>query len=76
MRSGIGVAGEEVATITPNSTLSLTVDDGIKCPLLANKRSSDHLRATSGLAPTADIRVAPFVACALLHRHPCRPFLG
>ena len=28
MRSGIGVAGEEVATITPNSTLSLTVDDG------------------------------------------------
>ena len=35
MRSGIGVAGEEVATITPNSTLSLTVDDGIECPVLA-----------------------------------------
>jgi hypothetical protein len=35
MRSGIGVAGEEVATITPKGTLSLTVDDGIECPLVA-----------------------------------------
>ena len=25
-------------------------------PLLANKRSSDHLRTTSGLPPTADIQ--------------------
>ncbi len=30
----------------------------------------------SAYPPTGDIRVAPFVACALLHRHPRRSFLG
>ncbi len=50
--------------------------DEPKLLLLANKRSSSHVRGASAYPPTGDIRVAPFVACALLHRHPRRPFLG
>ena len=57
MRSGIGVAGEEVATITPNGTLSLTVDDGIECSLVANNGLADHVATTSALPPEVDIRV-------------------
>ena len=31
---------------------------GSRLPVMANKRSSDHLRATSGLPPTADIVIS------------------
>ncbi len=37
------------------------------------KRKSGRRRRMSAYPPTGDIRVAPFVACALLHRHPRRP---
>ncbi len=43
---------------------------------LGYKRKSGRRRRMSAYTPTSDIRVAPFVACALLHRHPRRPFLG
>ena len=43
---------------------------------MATNGSQDHASGTSAYPPTGDIRVAPFVACALLHRHPRRPFLG